>query len=473
MPSNTHRLSGYRLFPAFCAVLLLAAGCTVGSKYKKPSVSIPGEFRGMPIEKQMRMEPVSLGDQKWVEVFKDEQLQQLLQTALQQNYDVRLAAVRIVEAKAQLGITHADQFPTVTGVTDLSTQRFPQLQFPTFTANQGSLTLAFAWELDFWGKYRRATEAARANLLASEWARRAVASTLIANVASAYFQLREQDLELEISQRTLASRQEFLRLNRDKANQGLTSLVDVKQSEQLLYTAAASIPDIKRRIDQAENYISFLLGNYPGTVPRGWTLTEQPHLPEVPLGLPSSLLERRPDIQAAEQQLIAFDARIGAARAAYFPQISLTGNGGFQSSALLRLFTGPAGLWTLVGGLAQPIFSGGRIKSGIEVAEAQQLEALLVYQQSIQQAFREVSDALAAYQRSQEFRQQQELLTTSAQESSQLAEIRYRGGLTSYLEVLTNQTNYFTAELGLAQARLSELQALVQLYRALGGGWEP
>ena len=248
---------------------------------------------------------------------------------------------------------------------------------------------------------------------------------------------------------------------------------DVRQAEQLVFTAAAIIPDLQRRTEQEENLISVLIGNNPGPIPRGRMLTEQPHAPEVPVGLPSSLLERRPDIQETEEQLIAFNARIGVAKAAYFPQIALTGDGGFQSSALVRLFTGPAGLWNLVGGMTQPIFSGGRLKSGVRFAEAQQQEAVLVYQQTIQQAFREVSDALVAYRRNQEFLRQQELLAAAARDSSRLAETRYRGGLTSYLEVLTNQTNYFAAELGLAQARLAELQALVQLYRALGGGWEP
>jgi outer membrane protein, multidrug efflux system len=452
--------------------LLVLAGCKVGPQYRKPVINTPDQFRGASSESPKSKEPVSLGDQKWPEVFKDEQLQELIQTALKQNYDVRIAAVHIVQAKAQLGITRADQLPRVSGTSEMSTQRYARGQFPSFSYSQGGLGLSAAWELDFWGKYRRATEAVRADLLSTEWARRAVASTLIANLAAAYFQLRELDMELEISQRALVSRQESLRLNQDLANQGLVSLVDVRQAEQLAFTAAASIPDIKRRIEQEENMIRILTGNNPGAVPRGRILTDQPHLPQVPVGLPSSLLERRPDIQDAEQQLIAFNARIGVAKAAYFPQISLTGNGGFQSSALVHLFSGPASLWNLVGGLTQPIFSGGKIKSGVEFAEAQQQEALLVYQQSIQQAFREVSDALVAYRMSQEFRQQQELLTQSAQESSRLAETRYRSGLTSYLEVLTNQTNYFSAELGMAQARLAELQALVQLYRALGGGWE-
>ncbi len=473
MNHSGHRLPMAAFVPILGLALASLTACAVGPKYRKPAVEVPVTYRGSIATTSQPVEAVPLGDRKWTEVFGDEQLQKLIQTALQQNYDVRIAAVRILQAKALLGIARADQQPTVAGTADIHTTRIARSQFPEFSNSQGGLGLAVAWELDFWGKYRRAAEAARANLLMSEWARRAVTSTLIADVASAYFQLRELDTELEIARRTLASRQESLKLTRDLSNQGLVSLVDVRQSEQLVYTAGGIIPDIQRRIEQQENLISVLLGNNPDAVPRGRSLTEQPHAPEVPVGLPSSLLARRPDIQQAEQQLIAFNAQIGVARAAYFPQISLTGSGGFQSSALVRLFSGAAGMWNLVGGLTQPIFSGGRIRSGVQFAEAQQQEALLVYQQTIHQAFREVSDALVAYRRDQESRMQQELLTQSAREASELASTRYNRGLTSYLEVLTNQTNYFSSELGLAQAHLAELDALVQLYRALGGGWEP
>ena len=472
MTNPIRRLLGIGCMVALGVGLIAATGCSVGPKYSKPIVPSMDVYRGVVAREPLPTGMPSFGDQKWTEVFRDEQLQKLIQTALQQNYDVRIAAARILQSEARVGITRADQLPSVAGTAQVNTQRNPKLFFPEFSTSAGRLGLDVAWELDFWGKYRRATEAARANLLISEWARRAVASTLVANLAASYFQLRELDLELEIAQRTLASRRESLRLNQDLANQGLISMVDVRQTEQLVYTAAARVPDIQRRIEQEENYISILLGNNPGAVPRGRILAEQPHAPEVPVGLPSTLLERRPDIQQAEQQLIAFNAQIAVAKAAYFPQIALTGSGGFQSSALVRLFSGPAGWWNLVGGLTQPIFSGGRLKSGVRFAEAQQQEALLIYQQTIQQAFREVSDALVACRRNQEFRQQQELLTFAAQESSRLAVTRYSSGMTSYLEVLTNQTNNFAAELGLAQSRLAELQALVQLYRALGGGWE-
>jgi outer membrane protein, multidrug efflux system len=468
---------GNRLLPVFSAAIalftVLSAGCTVDPKHKRPDVSVPGVYRGSVSEGPPPAGEPSLGDRKWAEVFQDEQLQRLIQTALEQNYDLRIAAARVLQAEALLGVTRADQYPTVVAGADVGSERVPQSRFPAFNFSSGGLNLAAVWELDFWGRFRRATEAARANLLASDWARQAVVSTLVAEVAGSYFRLRELDLELEISRRTLGSRRESLQLIQDLADQGLSSMLDVRQAEQLVFTAGAAIPDLERRIEQQENLISTLLGGNPAGVPRGRLLTEQPPAPEVPAGIPSSLLERRPDIQQAEQQLIAFNAQIGVARTAYFPQIALTGAGGFRSSALSRLFSGPAGLWSFVAGLTQTIFTGGRIRSGVRFAEAQQEEALLIYEQTIQRAFREVSDALIAYRKNQEFRQQQELLTRSAEEASRLSATRYRSGVASYLEVLTNETNYFAAELGLARARADELLAVVELYRALGGGWHP
>jgi len=462
-----------RKFASLTLLCGLLVGCAVGPNYKRPSVNAPDTYRGLTAEEAAKTESASLGDQKWWEVFQDEQLQDLIRTALQENYDVRIAANRILQAQAQVGITRANQLPTIASGAEATNQRSPQSRFlPAFDTSANQVNLSLHWELDFWGRFRRATQAARANLLASQWARQAVISSLVSNVATAYFQLRELDLELEISRRTLASRQDSLRLTQLLSDHGATSLLDVRQAEQLVYTAGEQIPDLERRIEQQENFISILLGKNPAAVPRGRKLTEQPHAPEVPAGLPSSLLERRPDIRQAEQQLIAFNAQIGVAKAAYFPQISLTGTGGYQSVALTSLFSGPAGLWNFGASLTQPIFTGGRIRSGVRFAEAQQQEALLVYQQTIQQAFREVSDALVAYRKNQEFRRQQELLTQSAQDAARLSDMRYRGGVTSYLEVLTNETNYFSAELSLTQAQRNELLALVQLYKALGGGWQ-
>ena len=460
------------------AVLILLpfalTGCTVGPRYKRPAVDVPAAHRGIEQEDPGKLAAASLADQKWWELFQDQQLQELLRTALKQNYDVRIAAARILEAQAQLGITRSNQFPQATAGAASTTQRSPASSLLPVASNgsAGQLSLSAVWELDFWGKFRRATEAARANLLASEWAKQQVISTLVSNVATAYFQLRELDLELEISQSTLGSRQSSLKLTQLLADHGATSMLDVRQAEQLVYTAAEQVPDLERRIEQQENFISTLLGQNPGTVARGLKLTEQPHMPRVPAGLPSALLERRPDIRQAEQQLIAFNAQIGVAKAAYFPQIALTGDAGFQSPALTSLFNGPAGFFSLGGSLAQPLFTGGRIRSGVKLAEAQKEEAVLLYRQAIQQAFRDVSDSLVGYEKNQEFRQQQQLLTNAAQDAAHLSDIRYKGGAASYLEVLTNQTNYFSAQLNLAQAQLNELNAFVQVYRSLGGGWQ-
>jgi len=461
-----------RLRPLLSIVFLLLTGCMVGPKYKRPPVTVPDAYRGLAPDAGPQA-AASLGDEKWWMVFQDLQLQGLIREALSQNYDVRIAATRVLQAQAVLGITRADQFPTITGGVSSSNQRFPATKItPAFETSPSEVNLSLFWELDFWGKFRRATEAARATLLATEWGQKAVMSSLVSNVASAYFQLLELDSEMEISRGALASRKESLRLVEVRAKGGVTSMLDVRQSEQLVYTAAAAIPDLERRMEQQENLISILLGKNPEPVTRGKSLVENAIPPTVPAGLPSSLLGRRPDIQSSEQQLVAANARIGVAKAAYFPQITLTAIGGYQSPALTSLFTGPAGLWNFGGQLVQPIFTGGRIRSNVRLTEAQQQEAVLVYQQSIQQAFREVSDSLVAYRKNQEFRAQQELLTNSAQDATRLSDQRYRGGVTSYLEVLDSDTRYFDAQLGLAQARLNERLALVQLYNALGGGWQ-
>jgi multidrug efflux system outer membrane protein len=452
--------------------LLMLTGCAVGPNYKRPPVTVPGTYRGLAADSEPQA-TASLGDEKWWTVYQDEQLQALIREALAQNYDMRIAAARVLQAQAVLGITRADQFPTITGGASASSLSLPRTKtLPGFESSSNQVNLSLFWELDFWGKFRRATEAARANLLSTEWGQKAVVSSLVSNVASAYFQLLELDAEMEISRRTLASRRDSLRLTEIRAKGGATSLLDVRQSEQLVYTAAAGIPDRERRIEQQENLISILLGRNPGPVTRGKPLVENPLLPVVPAGLPSSLLARRPDIQSVEQQLVSANARIGVAKAAYFPEITLTATGGYQSSALTNLFSGPAGFWSFGGQLLQPIFTGGRIRSNVRLTEAQEQEAVLVYQQSIQQAFREVSDSLVAYRKDQEFRAQQQLVTTAAQDATRLSSVRYQGGVTSYLEVLDSDTRYFDAQLSLAQAQLNERLALVQLYNALGGGWQ-
>jgi outer membrane protein, multidrug efflux system len=492
------------IIPLF--LIIFTSGCAVGPNYRRPKVDVPGAYRGAPSLEAVEPEknashqaspsasgpsvqavqtaastaqpatvPVeqSFGDQKWWDVFQDPELKELIRTALQNNYDVRIAATRILEAQAQLGITRADQLPTIDAGAAAVNQRLPKTVLnPELETSANSVGASVAWELDFWGKYRRATESARANLLATEWARRAVINTLVSNVAASYFQLRAYDLELEISRQTLASRQESLQLTRTLSDGGAGTMLDVRQAEQLVSVAAEEIPDLERRIQQQENFISTLLGNNPGPIARGLKLTDQPHLPEVPAGVPSRLLERRPDIREAEEQLIAANAQIGVAKAAYFPQITLTGNSGFLSSALTGLFAGPAGLWNFGGSIAQPIFAGGRIKSGVRLSEARKEELVLTYQQTIQQGFRGVSDSLIGYQKNREYRERQEELVVAAQDAARLSALRYRGGATSYLEVLTNETNAFNAELGLAQAQLNELVSLVEIYRNLGGGWD-
>jgi outer membrane protein, multidrug efflux system len=472
--------------PHFFVLVLLVAvaglvGCAVGPNYKRPTVAVPGAYRGAtpgssaqtPAQAKAEQTTASLGDEKWWEVFQDRELQSLIRIALKNNYDVRIAAARVLQAQAQLGIVRADQLPSLAVGGNVTSQQNAKLgPIPPFELTQGSVTASAAWNLDFWGRYRRATEAARANLLANEWAQKEVMATLVTNVAASYFRLRQLDLELEISKRTLSSRQNSLQLTQTLEQHGINSMLDVRQSEQLVYTAATEVPDLERQIAQEENAISILLGRNPGDIPRGLKLIEQPHAPEVPAGLPSSLLERRPDVRQAEENLIAANAQIGVARAAYFPQISLTGAAGYQSSALTNLFTGPAGIWNLAASAAQPIFEGGRLKSNVRFAQAQREQMVLTYQQTIQGAFRDVSDSLIAYRKDREFRIQQERLLESAQEAAQLSQQRFKAGTTDYLEVLTNETNAFSAELGLAQAQGNELIALVQLYQALGGGWE-
>src|SRR5580698_6497727 len=373
---KTRDLLAMRLWPAslaaVCVVSVVGAGCTVGPNYKKPVTSVPPTFRGLTDEEAAANTAASQGDQKWWEVYQDQELQELIRTAVKQNYDVRIAGARILAAEAQLGITRSNQYPNVLGGASLVDQRQERTPAtPPLEAGFGALNVSAGWEIDFWGKFRRATEAARANLVATEWSQREVVSTLVANVAGAYFQLRALDLSLEISKRTLNSRQESLRLTQILANGGSTSLLDVRQAEQLVYTAAAEVPALEQQIEQQENFLSILLGENPESIKRGLRLTEQVRSPDVPPGLTSALLERRPDIRAAEQQLIAANAEIGVARAAYFPQISLSGTAGFESDALTHLFSGPAGAWTYGASLTQPIFTAGRIRSNVKLSEAQ------------------------------------------------------------------------------------------------------
>jgi len=450
-----------------------ATACTVGPTFKRPAVDVPPMFRDAPPDSAANA--TAFGDQAWWDVFEDDRLRELIDMALRQNFDLRIAAARIIEAQAQLGVTRADQFPTVDGLAGTSHNRAARSVVPVpldpYERSDLQLTVTAAWEVDFWGKYRRATEAARAALVATEWGRRAVATDLVAQVAGAYFELQSLDVELDIATRALASRREALRLTEITARGGATSRLDVRQAEQLVSSAAAAIVNLEQQIAEQESYISVLLGLNPAAVARGAPIDRHVHLPDVPVGLPSELLTRRPDINQAEQRLIAANANVGVAKAAFFPVVALTGSAGFESSALAALLSQPASLWSIGAALAQPIFNAGRTRSRVAVARAQQEEAVLIYRQTVQQSLRDVSDALVAYRQGRLFREQQEQLDRSAADARRLAEIRYRGGATSFLEVLDSDTRALSAQFGLAQAELNERLALAQIYRALGGGW--
>jgi NodT family efflux transporter outer membrane factor (OMF) lipoprotein len=455
------------------------AGCTVGPDYKRPAVAVPASFRAP--EPLPATQAASLASLKWFEVFKDDKLQELIRTALQQNYDLRDAVARVEAARAGLGITRSAQFPNFGASGDIDFNRLsrngatplpPQL-VSSQNRNFGEATLGLlSFEIDIWGRLRRATEAARANLLSADENRKAVITTLVSDVATAYLSMRELDYELEISRRTLETRQQSLDLTKSRQVGGVSTLLDLRQAEQLVDTAAQSIPVIQQGIEQTENQIRLLLGENPGEVTRGKILTDQDLPPEVPPGLPSELLERRPDIRAAEQTLIAANAQIGVARAAYFPQLSLSGALGGQSTQLSSLFSGPASTWSLVPQISQPIFTAGKLKSGVRLAEAERESALVQYQKTIQTAFLEVSNSLIAHQRVRESRQQQESLVIALQDRLRLAYIRYRGGVDTQLNALDADRDLFTAELTLSQIRLEELLTVVQLYKALGGGWQ-
>jgi multidrug efflux system outer membrane protein len=387
--------------------------------------------------------------------------------------------VRVDAARAILGLTRADQFPTIdasAGVTTVRTSTsgtFPLPEGFDQTRSFGTVALnLFSFEVDVWGRLRRATEAARADLLASEENRKAVVTTLVSDVAGAYFNLLELDMELDIARRTLGIRESSLELIRNRERGGLGTLLDVRQGEQLVHAAAQVIPDIERLIEQTENQISLLLGGNPGAVARGRPLGDQEPPPVVPPGLPSSLLERRPDIRAAEQNLVAANAIIGVAKAAYFPRISLTGFLGFQSDQLSNLFSGSTRVWQFAPQVTQPIFNAGRLRSNVDLAKAQEQIALIQYDRTIRTAFREVSDTLVQYQKIREVRATQEQLVATLQDRSRLSYVRYAGGIDTLLSALDADRDLFDAELRLAQTRRDELLTLVQLYRALGGGWQ-
>ena len=466
-------------------LILMMAACNVGPNYKRPATSTPQTFRGalapdIASPDQAQPAQASIADEQWPAVFRDPVLQQLVTEALKNNLDLRVAAQRVLEAQAQAGIVRSQQFPTINGGAS-----YTALQIPSSLAgnnsngtpansffNGGGLTASAAWNLDFWGLYRRQTEAARAELLASQWAQRATRVTLVQDVAQAYFQLRSLDAQLEITRSTIKARQDSLQLTQSLEKYGAGSLADTRQAEELLHAAQANLPELRRQIAVQENTISILLGHNPEDIHRGLDVASQPHPQQVPTGVPSRLLERRPDIQRAEATLIAANARIGVAKAQFFPQISLTSLGGSASSQLQSMFAGKNAYWYAAGSLSEPIFDAGRIRSNYHLSQAQEQEMLLDYQKTILNALKDVSDSLVGYKETRERREQQAALVVSAADAVRLARLRYSGGNTSYLEVLTTDTDLYDAQLQLAQSQEQEAASLVQLYAALGGGWQ-
>ena len=457
------------------AVNLLSGSVAGQKKNERPPVKVPNEFRGSTAPTGQ----TSIGDLKWFEIFKDDELQKMVRTAMMQNYDLRLAVARINAARANLGLARSDQFPQFAAGADLTASR-TSLNGSSDVSGQRGKSRSFGsvflglltFELDVWGRLRQQTKAARAELRASEEDRKAVQTIVVGDVAAGYFSLLELDSELNIARQTLTTRQESLRLITFRQQGGLATALDVRQAEELVYQASQTIPDTERQIAQAENQLSFILGNNPGSITRGRPLDQQQTLPTVPAGLPSSLLERRPDIRAAEENLVAQNALVSAAKRAFFPTISLTGLFGFQSNQLSNLFSGPGKAWTFVPQITQPIFTGGRLKSDVKFAKAQQEFAIVQYQQTIQNAFKEVSDGLIQYQKIREIRAQRELLVATLRERSRLAHLRYEGGVDTLLNALDSDRELFDAELDLTQTKRNELLSLVQLYKALGGGWQ-
>jgi multidrug efflux system outer membrane protein len=463
-----------RLARVTAAILVsaLIAGCAVGPNYHRPVVQTPAAYRDLSESSPVQPQTASIADLPWWQVFQDPQLQQLVRVALKQNYDLELATERINAERAQLAVTRSNLFPQLSGDANFTGGR--EQNFQTYY-NFLSLAADATFQLDFFGRLRRATQAARAQLLATEEAQHVVTLTLVSDVASDYFALLELDLELQITRDTVTTQEGSVKLTSLRLSHGVATKLDVLQAQQVLDTANAQIPDLERQIGQQEDAINILLGNYPGGVTRGLALAQQALPPDVPPGLPSSLLERRPDIREAEQLLVAANAQVGVAKAEFFPQISLTGSAGEgfgRSSAFSNLMSSQIGIWSYGAQVSQPIFTGGALRGNLHLAESQREQAVISYKEAIQHAFGDVSDGLIGYQKYHEVRLRQQQLVDDLAESVRLSDMRYQGGTTTYLEVLDGQRSLFAAELTLAQARGNEYQSLVQLYRALGGGWQ-
>jgi len=461
------------------AALTLSA-CTVGPKYHRPVVQTPTAFRGSDESQLAGARTASLADLPWWQVFHDPQLQKLIGTALTQNHDLQTAIERINGARAQVGIVRSNQFPWMSVNPEFGGGKTAQ----NIKSNAFMLAADVIFQLDFFGRYRRATESARADLLATQDAQQIVILTLVSDVASEYFLLRDLDLQLQIANKTVRTQADSVKLTELRLYHGVGTRLDVLQARQVLDIADARIPDLERQIWQAEDVISILLGGYPEDVPRGivigtetasgwqWSETLPPQLPP---GLPPALLERRPDIRQAEHILMAANADIGVAKAMFFPQVSILGSGGAawgHSQIFGANVPTPAGIGSYAASVTQPIFEAGYLRNNLRYANSQQRRALISYKQVIQRAFGDVSDALIAYQKHHSVRERDEQTVKDLKESVNLSLMRYRGGTSTYLDVLDSQRSLFDAEITLAQARNNEYQSLVQLYKALGGGWK-
>jgi multidrug efflux system outer membrane protein len=460
---------GTRRFGAIMLVLLMT-GCKVGPNYKRPVLATPDQYRGVAPDLSNQPGTQPFAEMQWETVFQDETLRALIKEALANNYDMQIAASRILQAQAVVGVTRANQLPNVSGSGGVNYLRNAIVpNGPTLD----SLSIQANYIVDFWGKYRRATEAARAQLLATTYGRDIVQTTLISDVATAYFQMRQFDYQLDFSQRDVANDTDAVRLNTIKFKGGDSAITDVYQAELLLQQAQAQVILSQQFMEQSENQISILLGRNPGPIPRGFTLNNQPHMAVVPTGLPSALIERRPDVRQSEAALMAANANVGVAKAAFFPQISLTGLFGATSTSLTSFLQGPATVWSLGGQVLQPLYAGGAIRSAYDLAWAQRNEAELTYKQTVLIAFGDVANSLVGYNQARLYRMKIEEQTNTYQATANLANVRFAGGVTSFLEVLVTQQQYFTSQVTLAAAWNAEMQNYVQLYQALGGGWQP
>jgi multidrug efflux system outer membrane protein len=449
-------------------LLVLSTGCAVGPKYKRPDYPVPTNHRSETSLPPAGTTPSTqtFGDVKWFDLFRDEKLQELIRTALKDNYDVRIAAQRVLAAQAFITVEKSALYPSLDAEASANRQQGVHRAISSVFAG-GNVV----WELDIWGRIRRSTEAARGEYLAQEAVQQAVIQSLVTGVASAYFQLLELDQELTVSKLSLESRQASLRLVQARLTGGLSNQLDVDQATSLVASAAATIAEVEGRREQAENFLNTLLGRNPAPVERSKVLADQKLAPEVPAGLPSALLERRPDIRQAEQLLVAANARVGVAKSLFFPSITLTGSGGYQNFEISSLFKSIGGVYGYGGSAVLPIFNAGSLWANYKASKAQREAAILSYQKSVLDAFRDVADSLIGHQKAKEYLVQRELFVTTLRDQLRLANMRYEGGVSSYLEVLDTERQALDAELNYAQAYLGELNSVIQVYKALGGGW--